>query len=83
MTSGRVCHYFPDIHMYSLPQCDCKDPKHKAVSCGKPSYKGDGYCDDENNNADCAYDGGDCCGTDVDKSYCTKVKLPPHNNRHC
>ncbi|CAN0021304.1 unnamed protein product, partial [Scytosiphon promiscuus] len=22
---------------------------------------GDGYCDDDNNNADCAYDGGDCC----------------------
>ena len=28
-------------------------------------YKGwitDGYCDDINNNQDCNYDGGDCCG---------------------
>jgi hypothetical protein len=22
---------------------------------------GDGWCDDENNNAQCSYDGGDCC----------------------
>ena len=24
---------------------------------------GDGYCNDENNHADCNYDGGDCCPT--------------------
>ena len=24
---------------------------------------GDGYCNDETNNADCNYDGGDCCPT--------------------
>ncbi|CAN0254086.1 unnamed protein product, partial [Hapterophycus canaliculatus] len=22
---------------------------------------GDGHCDDQNNNAECRYDGGDCC----------------------
>merc|ERR1711962_1951484 len=25
------------------------------------SYIGDGYCDDDNNNDACQYDGGDCC----------------------
>ena len=33
---------------------------------------GDGYCDDVNNNAGCNFDGGDCCGDNVDKRYCSK-----------
>ena len=33
-------------------------------------YIGDGYCDDGNNNADCEYDGGDCCGLDINTDYC-------------
>merc|ERR1711935_845486 len=28
---------------------------------GNPSWIGDNYCDDENNNAACQFDGGDCC----------------------
>jgi hypothetical protein len=28
---------------------------------GNLSYLGDGDCDSSNNNAECAYDGGDCC----------------------
>ena len=40
--------------------------------CEKPSWKGDGYCDDMNNVASCDYDGGDCCGDNVDTSYCTQ-----------
>ena len=35
-------------------------------------------CDDENNNADCEYDGGDCCaqslGKAVSTQYCTECK---------
>ena len=34
-------------------------------------YKGDGFCDDGNNNEGCEYDGGDCCGSNIDTSYCT------------
>ena len=33
---------------------------------------GDWYCDDENNNMECDYDGGDCCGPYVDTTYCDK-----------
>ena len=29
--------------------------------CGSPQWADDEYCDDENNNADCKYDGGACC----------------------
>ena len=29
--------------------------------CGLPVYANDEYCDDENNNAECNWDGGACC----------------------
>lgn len=41
--------------------------------CGSKEYKGDGNCDDHNNNAACGWDGGDCCGLNVNKQYCDKV----------
>ena len=30
-----------------------------------------GYCNDEANNADCFYDGGDCCGGCVNTDQCS------------
>ena len=38
--------------------------------CQFPKYKGDGYCDDGNNNAGCSFDEGDCCGDDVITDFC-------------
>ena len=32
----------------------------------------DGYCDDINNKMECTYDGGDCCGPNVNTQYCTE-----------
>ena len=37
-------------------------------------YIGDGYCDDINNNLACTYDGGDCCGSNVNTQYCTECQ---------
>ena len=31
---------------------------------------GDGFCDDETNNADCNYDGGDCC-VNINTDHCS------------
>ena len=31
---------------------------------------GDGYCNDESNNFECDYDGGDCCGSCINTTYC-------------
>ena len=31
---------------------------------------GDGYCDDDTNNPSCSFDGNDCCGPNVETSYC-------------
>ena len=39
--------------------------------CGYPYYWGDSYCEDENNNAPCKWDGGDCCGNDTNTYYCS------------
>merc|ERR1712187_472226 len=55
-------------------ECECKDPKNKGGSnckggCQFPNYKGDGNCDDENNNCGCAYDGGDCCSKTAKNSF--------------
>ena len=33
---------------------------------------GDGYCDDKNNNKACFFDGGDCCGSNVNTDDCTE-----------
>merc|ERR1712032_498037 len=62
-------------------ECKCLDPNPKAPNppaCGNKEYKGDGNCDDDNNNKGCEYDGGDCCakslGKTVSKDYCKKCK---------
>ena len=42
---------------------------------------GDYYCDDNNNFESCDWDGGDCCGVNVNTEYCTVcVCLDPNYN---
>ena len=36
-----------------------------------PYFIGDGYCRDDLNIESCSYDGGDCCGSNVNTQYCT------------
>ena len=38
----------------------------------RPWHIGDTYCDDELNNPGCNYDGGDCCGLDVNVNFCSQ-----------
>ena len=42
----------------------------KIAGCSNPNWKGDNSCDDGNNNAGCDFDGGDCCGSNVDTTWC-------------
>ena len=61
--------------------CACLDCTYTAVGddcvaafendCAKTNFKGDGFCDDGNNNGGCDWDGGDCCGSTVKKNFCT------------
>ena len=46
-----------------------------------PLWKGDGPCDDGNNNCGCEWDGGDCCGDNVNTDYCSACEcLDPNAN---
>merc|ERR1711881_403677 len=62
--------------------CECLDPNGGGETtdapteppkdaCGSPQWFGDNYCDDDNNNEDCGWDGGDCCGDNVNTQYCS------------
>merc|ERR1712178_316241 len=71
-------------------ECKCKDPDAQGApppsKCGLPDYKGDGNCDDDNNNKGCEYDGGDCCaktvkGGTVKKAYCKECKCKDPKNQ--
>merc|ERR1711962_681986 len=44
----------------------------EGSNCVSPQWFGDNYCDDENNNLECGFDGGDCCGDDVNTTYCSE-----------
>ena len=44
----------------------------KTGCSGITAEIGDNFCDDGNNNQECNYDSGDCCGYNVDTQYCTE-----------
>ena len=56
-------------HLYILVS-----QKHYSFECPKPMWQGDGRCDDINNIEICKFDGGDCCGPNVDKSFCKQCE---------
>ena len=61
-----------------------KCPDGDLTHCGFPMYKGDGYCDDPNNNCGCDWDGGDCCGDNVRTLFCSICKcLDPNQVAGC
>ena len=39
------------------------------VCLGNSAWIGDGYCDDQNNNEECQWDGDDCCNGG-NEDYC-------------
>ena len=41
------------------------------VDCHFAQWIGDGQCDDDNNNPECDFDGGDCC-SDTEQIHCTE-----------
>ena len=74
-----AAHIF-QIETVAFFQCQCIDPDNlgEPTGCVSPAYKGDGNCDDGNNNEGCEYDGGDCCAATakngkVKTAYCKKV----------
>merc|ERR1712159_404185 len=71
----------------SYDRCLCKASATTTTTpgCGDPYYKGDGFCDDFNNNPGCDYDGGDCCAATsraghVKTKYCKKCACIDRDN---
>ena len=48
--------------------------------CLYPYFWGDNYCDDDNNNEVCEWDGGDCCGNNKNTDYCSACKCLEPNS---
>merc|ERR1711913_139359 len=52
--------------MRSLGKKSFSMTEERTGTCIYPGWKGDGMCDDETNNSECDWDGGDCCGGNTD-----------------
>ena len=44
------------------------------AGCDLPLSSGDGWCNDENNNEACFFDGGDCCRIQFNQPNCTECE---------
>ena len=58
------------INPEQCSECVCHIKEQCAVGIMHPSV-GDGYCQDEFNNAECNYDFGDCCLIPLNTDYCS------------
>ena len=43
----------------------------QLLDCDYAELVGNGHCNDEANDADCVYDGGDCCGPCANTDQCS------------
>ena len=73
---GDCCSLDDDFSTEFCNICECLGSKTEPNSCEvaetcSPYDNGDGYCDDNENNIGCCFDSGDCCGDDIDFTYCS------------
>ena len=54
---------------FCLEEGDGTTPSGSGGTCNQ-GWIADSYCDDINNNVGCNFDGGDCCGANVNTDYC-------------
>ena len=63
------------------PTKPTKPPKVCTGSCGNKDYANDKFCDDDNNNCGCKWDGGGCCGLEVEYDFCQECKCKDPNSK--
>ena len=52
-----------------------------SLECLETNHVADGHCDDIANTEICSYDGGDCCGCNVNTQYCSDCQcLDPNGS---
>ena len=54
----------------TLPLTSIEVTGSTTLGCSHTFWIGDGYCDDTTNTMECSFDGGDCCGSNVNTAYC-------------
>ena len=69
-----ITYYFIVSHHLRLFESLTVNKIFKIADCPTPLIVGDGFCNDETNNPDCNYDGGDCCGPCIDTKYCSECQ---------
>ena len=52
-------------------ECVCLQPDVDEQNI-RNQLVGDGYCNDETNNPNCNFDGGDCCGPCLNEEFCSE-----------
>ena len=69
-----IVHKAKQLYHFNLFHCTLKRMicNFDFQGCEIPSYVSDGYCDDHTNTGECNYDGGDCCGSNVNTLYCAE-----------
>ena len=66
LTFCPLYNFYPNIPYYvKVLSNECQLPLQQECL-----WHADGYCDDSVNSHFCKYDGGDCCGPDVNTQYC-------------
>ena len=55
-------------HLYTPSKYD---PTVMLKDCNYKDDIANGYCNDKSNNEECAWDGGDCCGDNVNTLFCS------------
>jgi len=87
---GDCCHNSEEENLQQFIYCDaceCRDPDgtQSPRKCRLPKYQNDDHCDDANNKGSCDWDGGDCCGEDVNTKYCSECLCvdPEHKGSRC
>ena len=53
-------------------ECQCLEGSGGNITFPCSLFVGDNYCDDINNHVDCNFDGGDCCGSNINTNYCSE-----------
>ena len=72
----------PSVDTTNCSECRCLDPEHSTTTTATTitprncvaGWVGDNFCDDECNNIDNSFDGGDCCGPNAVFSYCSECQ---------
>ena len=87
----KNCKYFQVLHLIqkefwtkhpvsSLFLFACRKNRLLLDCFANVTLIGDGFCNDETNNADCNYDGGDCC-VNINMTYCSNCTC--HHRENC